>query len=120
MSDTIDDIVHTYFAAWNDLDRGHRNATIEAIFTENATVIDPDWTAEGRNNIAAAIGHAREEKLGNLMLTVTKVISAHHDLALFSWHLVQPDASTAAPLATGYGVMSMEEGRIDRAYNFFG
>lgn len=119
MSEPIDDIVHTYFAAWNDLDHDHRNATIEAIFTENATVIDPDWTAEGRNNIAAAIGDAREEKLGNLVLAVTKVISTHHDLALFSWHLTQPDAS-ATPLATGYGVVSMEEGRINRAYNFFG
>uniref|UniRef100_UPI003F494B8E nuclear transport factor 2 family protein n=1 Tax=Nonomuraea bangladeshensis TaxID=404385 RepID=UPI003F494B8E len=119
MSETVNDIIHTYVAAWNDLDRDHRNATLEAIFTENATVIDPDWTAEGHNDIAAAIGDAREEKLGNLVLAVTKVISTHHDLALFSWHLTEPHAS-ATPLATGYGVVSMEEEKINRAYNFFG
>ncbi|WP_433472575.1 nuclear transport factor 2 family protein [Spirillospora sp. CA-142024] len=118
MSDTLD-IVHTYFAAWNDLDRGHRSTTIETLFTEDATVVDPDWTAEGRDAIAAAIGQAREEKLGNLVLTVIKVISAHHDHALFSWHLLQPD-TTSTPLATGYGVVSVENGRIKRAYDFFG
>lgn len=50
---------------------------------------------------------------------MTKEISTHHDLALFSWHLIQPDTCTT-PLATGYGVVSMDDGRINRAYNFFG
>lgn len=118
MSTTTEDLVHAYFKAWNDLDRDHRETTFEALFTQDAEIIDPDWTARGRAAIAA-ISQAREEKLGNLVLAVTDIISTHHELALFSWNLHHPD-TPSEPLATGYGIVNSEDGRIRRAYNFFG
>jgi len=112
---TTDDLVRDYFAAWNDFDDDHREATLRAIFTEDAAIVDPDWTATGHPEIAEAIGQARR-KLGDLALGRTAVISAHHDRVLYSWHLGEP----AAPVATGYGVLTVHNGRISEAANFFG
>ncbi|GGU58031.1 MFS transporter [Lentzea flava] len=110
-----DQLVQKYFEAWNDFDGDQRGATIEAIFTEDADVIDPDWTAEGRDAVARAIGQSRE-KLGDLALGLTQVINAHNNVVLYSWHL----GEQAAPVATGYGVLTLEDDRIRQACNFFG
>jgi hypothetical protein len=112
---TTDELVQKYFEAWNDVDDDQRRATIEAIFTDDAHIIDPDWTAEGRDAVVGAIGQSRE-KLGDLVLGLTQLISTHNNVALYSWHL----GEQAAPVAAGYGVLTLEEDRIRSAYNFFG
>jgi hypothetical protein len=111
----VNTIVDRYFEAWNDVDDDHRAATLAAIFTEDAAIIDPDWTATGRVEIVDAIGQARR-KLGDLALGRTALISEHHDRVLYSWHLGEP----SAPVATGYGVLTIENGKIRQADNFFG
>jgi hypothetical protein len=118
MSETIHDLVRVYFEAWNEQDGERRDAMLAALFAENAEIVDPDWTAVGLDEIVAAIGEARE-KLGELALGLSTVISSHHDTALFSWTLTRPDTD-AAPLATGYGTVVVSNGLIQRAYNFFG
>jgi hypothetical protein len=115
VSTATDELVRKYFEAWNDVNDDQRQATIEAIFTEDADIIDPDWTAEGRDAVAGAIGQSRE-KLGDLVLGLTHLISTHNNVALYSWHL----GEQAAPVATGYGVLTLEKDRIRQAYNFFG
>jgi hypothetical protein len=115
MSTTANDLVQKYFEAWNDFDDDQRRTTIEAIFTDDARIVDPDWTAEGRDAVVSAIGQARE-KLGDLVLGLTHLISTHNNVALYSWHL----GAQAAPVATGYGVLTLEKGRIRQAHNFFG
>ena len=117
MSQVVEELIRTYFDAWSTHDAGHRDAVLERIFSPDAAIIDPDWTATGHEEILAAIGQARH-KLGELDLALTKVISAHHDMALFSWELTQP-GSQAAPLATGYGTVIVTDGVISRAHNFF-
>ncbi|MBO1414205.1 nuclear transport factor 2 family protein [Streptomyces sp. FH025] len=117
MSDiTAEQIVDTYFQAWGDFDADSRKALLEGLFTENAEIIDPDWLAHNRQEIIEAVAAARV-KLGDLPLRLTKVIGAHHDEVLYSWYL-GPDA--AAPIATGIGLLSLEHGKIRKAYNFFG
>ncbi|GHD45643.1 nuclear transport factor 2 family protein [Streptomyces galbus] len=114
MSD-VNQIVETYFKAWNDFDADSRKATLESIFGKKARIIDPDWVAEGVDAIVEAIGAARG-KLGDLPLDLTTVISSHNDAVLYTWHL----GPAAEPIAKGYGVLQLENGVIELAYNFFG
>jgi Na+/melibiose symporter-like transporter len=44
------------------------------------------------------------------------LIGAHNNVAPYAWYL----GEQAAPVATGYGVLTLEEERIGVAYNFFG
>ena len=118
MSESIHDLVRVYFEAWNEHDDKHRQAILAALFAEDAEIIDPDWTAVGRPEITVAIGLARQ-KLGELALGLGEVISAHHEAALFSWTLARP-GTDAAPVATGYGTISIGNGLIRQAFNFFG
>ncbi|MFB9923993.1 nuclear transport factor 2 family protein [Amycolatopsis halotolerans] len=115
MSTTASELVQDYFEAWNTFDAEQRRKTLEAIFTEDADIVDPDWTADGREAIVDAVGQARE-KLGDLALGLTQVISAHHDVALYAWYL----GKETEPVAAGYGVLTFEKGRISQARNFFG
>ncbi|MEZ0113608.1 hypothetical protein ABH920_007641 [Catenulispora sp. EB89] len=118
MSQTIEDLIRTYFEAWSERDARRREAVLERVFSPDAEIIDPDWTATGHAEIVSAVGEARE-KLGELDLSLAKVISVHHDVALFSWELTQPGSLTV-PVATGYGTVIAADGHIRRAYNFFG
>ncbi|WP_406636343.1 nuclear transport factor 2 family protein [Amycolatopsis sp. WGS_07] len=115
MSTYGSDLVRAYFEAWNTFDADQRRSTLETIFAEDASIVDPDWTAEGRDAIVDAVGAARE-KLGDLALGLTRLISAHHDVALYAWHL----GSEAEPVAAGYGVLTFDKDRITQARNFFG
>ncbi|MFF1768589.1 nuclear transport factor 2 family protein [Streptomyces sp. NPDC058249] len=114
MSDATQ-IVETYFKAWNDFDAESRKAMLESIFAKKAKIIDPDWVAEDRDAIVEAIGAARG-KLGDLPLDLTTIIGSHHDVVLYTWHL----GPAAEPVAKGYGVLHINDGVVETAYNFFG
>ena len=118
MNQIIEELVRTYFEAWSEHDSGRREALLGRTFSREAAIIDPDWTAEGLPEIVDAVGQARQ-KLGELDLVLGKVISVHHDVALFSWELTQPGAESG-PVATGYGTVIVADGLISRADNFFG
>ena len=118
MSQAIEELIRTYFEAWSEHDADRRDSLLAAVFSPDAEIVDPDWTATGRREILGAVGAARQ-KLGELELVLTKVISAHNDVALFSWELTPPGARVA-PVATGFGTVIVADGVIRRAYNFFG
>ncbi|MGC0415132.1 nuclear transport factor 2 family protein [Embleya sp. AB8] len=111
--------VQAFFELWNLQDQPAREAAAQLVFTDDATLIDPDWTATGRPEITDAIGAARRDKLGDLRLDLAEVLGTHHDTALFTWHLTKPD-DPSTPLMTGHGLVELEAGRIRRAYNYFG
>lgn len=115
----MSDVVIDYLAAWNDTDAQSRSTKLKALLDDAVEVVDPDWTASGREAAIHAIGQARA-KLGDLQLSLGKVIHAHHDATLFSWLLTDPAAAETAPIATGYGVVRTSAGRIAEAQNYFG
>ncbi|MEU4395563.1 MFS transporter [Kribbella sp. NPDC023855] len=109
-------IVDDYFAAWNDTDADSRASRLQALLDSSVEIVDPDWTASGRDEAIDAIGQART-KLGDLRLGLGEVIHAHHDTTLFSWLLTDPTATT--PIATGFGVLRTSGGRVIGVHNYF-
>ncbi|MFF1659672.1 hypothetical protein [Streptomyces sp. NPDC058255] len=90
-------------------------ATRHSFTTNPPYKLDPDWVAEDRDAIVEAIGAARG-KLGDLPLDLTTIIGSHHDVVLYTWHL----GPAAEPVAKGYGVLHINDGVVETAYNFFG
>ena len=109
------DLVTEYFDAWNDTDDESRSARLKTLLDEAVEMVDPDWTAHGRDAAITAIGQARA-KLGTLRLQLDRVIHAHHDATLFSWNLTD----TESTIATGYGVLRASNGRIAQSQTYFG
>ncbi|MFF0267621.1 MFS transporter [Kribbella sp. NPDC004536] len=109
------DLVTEYFAAWNDADDDSRSTRLQNLLDKEVRMVDPDWTADGRDAAITAIGRSRA-KLGALRLQLDKVIHTHHDTTLYSWNLTD----AAATVATGYGVLRTRAGQITQTEVYFG
>ncbi|MGA4538938.1 nuclear transport factor 2 family protein [Uniformispora flossi] len=118
MNHTTDNLVRAGFDAWNELDADRRDAALEALFAPDARIIDPNWTATGREEILAAVGQVRN-KLGDMFLALTKVVGANLGTALLTWEPT-PLAAGAAPVATSYGTVVAEGGQVVQAGNSCG
>jgi EmrB/QacA subfamily drug resistance transporter len=108
------DLIAEYFEAWNDTDDESRSSRLKDLLDDAVEMVDPDWTAHGRDAAIHAVGQARA-KLGSLRLQLDKVIHAHHDATLFSWNLTD----TESTVATGYGVLRTSNGRIAQTQTYF-
>ena len=108
------DLITEYFEAWNDTDDESRSDRLKNLLDDTVEMVDPDWTAQGRDAAIHAVGQARA-KLGSLRLQLDKVIHAHHDATLFTWNL----NDTGSTVATGYGVLRTSNGRITQTQTYF-
>ncbi len=69
--------------------------------------------------VTQARSAARGAPAPGVALGVGEVIGTHHEAALFSRTLTT-SGTEAAPVATGYGTVSISSGLIRQAYSFFG
>ena len=110
-------LVNDYLALWNERDAARRATAITTVLSEDAIYSDPDYAAvTGFVELNEVIARAHE-KLGDLVFTLGEIIGGHHDQVLFTWHLVPPAGGD--PVATGYDVAELEDGRIRRVTGFF-
>lgn len=114
---TIEEIVATYAAAWDEPDRGRRTEMLEASVTADAVYVDP--TVETRG-IAALVDHIDtvRQRFPGTHLELTSAVDAHHGLARFGWRRVMADG-TARPDSIDI-VEVAEDGRLSRIIGFFG
>lgn len=114
---TIEETVAAYAAAWDEPDRGRRQALLEASITADAVYVDP--TVETRG-IAALMDHidAVRQRLPGTHLELTSAVDTHHGLARFGWRRVMADG-TARPDSIDF-VEIAGDGRLSRIIGFFG
>jgi hypothetical protein len=110
-------LVNDYLALWNERDDARRATAIAALLTEDSVYSDPDYAAvTGPAELNALVARAHE-KLGDLVFTLGEIIGGHHDQVLFTWHVVPPAGGD--PVASGYDVAELVDGRIRRITGFF-
>ncbi|WP_326835949.1 nuclear transport factor 2 family protein [Amycolatopsis rhabdoformis] len=114
MSD-VTGTVEQYLAIWNETDAERRRALVADVFTPGATMTDPLGSATGHDGIDSFIAAAQAQFAG-LTFTLPAAPDAHHDLARFHWHLSAPGAEE--PLAIGFDVVELEDGRIAKVHGF--
>ncbi|MGW4488895.1 nuclear transport factor 2 family protein [Amycolatopsis sp. NPDC004368] len=114
MSD-VTSTVEQYIAIWNETDAGRRRALVADVFTADAAMTDPLGSATGHDGIDEFIGVAQAQFAG-LTFTLPSAPDAHHDLARFHWHLAAPGAEE--PLAIGFDVVELADGRISKVHGF--
>lgn len=114
MSD-IQRIAEQYIAVWNETDAAKRRELIGEVFTEDAAYTDPLGAVTGHDGIDGFIGGA-QDRFAGLTFSLPAAPDAHHDIARFQWYLGAPGA--AEPLAIGFDVITVEDGRITRVLGF--
>ncbi|MCR6482134.1 nuclear transport factor 2 family protein [Amycolatopsis sp. OK19-0408] len=113
MSD-VRGLVEQYIAVWNETDAAQRRALIADVFTEDAGYTDPLGAVTGHDGIDQFVGGAQQQFAG-LTFSLPADPDAHHDLARFQWHLGTPGAE---PVAIGFDVVELADGRIARVHGF--
>lgn len=114
MSD-IQRIAEQYIAVWNEPDTDKRRALIGEVFTEDAVYTDPLGAVTGRAGVDGFIAGAQAQFAG-LTFSLPAAPDAHHDIARFQWYLGAPGAEE--PLAIGFDVITVEDGRIKQVLGF--
>lgn len=104
----INSTVNAYIAGWNEADPERRRALVAEAYADDARYLDPHFSGEGTDGIAAMIAGVQEQFPGHRFELVDGP-DAHHDRLRFTWQLEGPDG----PVAVGTDFARVaEDGRL--------
>jgi len=109
------DIAGRYIAVWNEPDPGRRRALVAALWTEDATYLDPMMRGEGHGGIEALIGGV-QARFPEFRFTLTGQPDGHGDRLRFSWDL-GPEGGEAVVQGTDFAVLA-GDGRLRAVTGF--
>lgn len=113
---TIEDLAQRYIDAWNEGDPTVRRAAVEALFSDDASFVDPLAVADGTEAIDATIA-AVQGQFPGFVFRLAGPVDAHHDQARFRWELGPVDEEA---LIVGFDVVVTDgAGRIRKVLGFF-
>jgi hypothetical protein len=118
MTDVLTELIDRYCAVWNEPSSARRIELLAQVWAHGATYTDPSVHAASGEELVAHIEKVRARRSGVQVLR-TSAIDAHHGVARFAWHVVQPDGTT---VVDGIDVveLSADGSRIARIIGFFG
>jgi hypothetical protein len=113
----VDDILVTYFRAWNEHDPDERRRLLERAVTEDAVLIDPTGRWEGTAGLAERIGRYHSAAPGTVVVTASDV-DAHNHVVRYAWKIVSQDGTE---IMDGTDVAERgDDGRLRRILMFHG
>lgn len=111
-------LIDRYCEAWTDPAPARRAALIASVWAESATYADPSAQATGADGLLSHIAAVQARRPGAKILR-TGAVDAHHGVARFARHLVQPDG-TALPGGLDIAFLTPDRAKIERIVGFFG
>jgi hypothetical protein len=114
---TLDAVVDSYFAMWNEPDRTARLETIAHAWVPECHYVDPMSDVTGYEGIADMVDGVRAQFPG-ATLQRTGDIDAHHNVLRFPWSATGADGGV---IVAGIDVCVLaEDGRLQALAGFFG
>ena len=114
---TIDNVIDTYFAMWNEPDRAARLEVIAQAWTPECHYVDPMSDVTGYEGLADMVDGVRAQFPG-ASLQRTSELDLHHNVVKFGWSATGSDG---AVLVAGIDVCVLaEDGRLQALAGFFG
>ena len=101
MTADAQNIAERYIACWNERDPERRRALLAALWTEDATYLDPLMRAEGRGGIAALI-EGVQTRFPGFRFALKGRADGHADRLRFSWGLGPDGGGEAAVEGTDF------------------
>lgn len=98
------DIAARYIACWNERDPERRRTLLTALWTEDATYLDPIMRGEGRESIAALI-EGVQARFPDFRFALRGRADGHADRLRFSWGL-GPDNGDAVVEGTDFAELA--------------
>ena len=113
--DDPQDIATRYLACWNERDPGHRRALLAALWTEDATYLDPLMRAGGHDGIAALI-EGVQARFPDFRFAPAGRADGFADRVRFSWSL-GPEGGEAPVAGTDFAELAAD-GRLRAVTGF--
>lgn len=104
MAADAQDIAARYIACWNERDPERRGALVAALWTEDATYLDPLMRGDDRDGIAALI-EGVQARFPDFRFALKGGADSHADRLRFSWGL-GPDGGEAVVEGTDFAVLA--------------
>jgi hypothetical protein len=108
-------IATRYIACWTERDPERRRALLHALWTEDATYLDPLMRAEDRNGVAALI-EGVQARFADFRFALTGRAEGHADRLRFSWSL-GPEGGEAVVEGTDFAELAAD-GRLRAVTGF--
>jgi hypothetical protein len=113
----MDDILVTYFRAWNEHDPAERRRLLELAVTDDAVLIDPTGRWEGVAGLAERIGRYHAAAPGTVVVTASDV-DAHNHVVRYAWKIINQEGDA---VMEGTDVAERDDhGRLKRILMFHG
>jgi SnoaL-like domain len=113
----VDDILVTYFGAWNEPDAGERRRMLERALADDAELIDPTGCWRGVAGFGERIGRYQAAAPGARVVPASGV-DAHNDVVRYAWKIVDPHGRD---VMEGLDVVErIEHGKLRRIVMFHG
>ncbi len=109
------DIATRYIAAWNETDRERRRSLIAALWTEDASYLDPMMKGERHDGIEALIENV-QNRFPGLRFALAGQPDGHGDRLRFRWDF-GPEGGEAVVQGTDFAVLA-EDGRLAAVTGF--
>lgn len=109
------ELIDRYIAMWNEGDAAKRRDLIAAVWTADASYVDPLMQGEGHAGIDAMVRGVQERFPGH-RFTRTSEVDAHHDCLRFTWEL---GPAGGAPIVKGIDFGVTDSGRLQSIAGFF-
>ena len=100
---------------FNERNPDRRRAALDELYTENATLCDPETVATGRQAISDAVGSLHRMLPSGFVFTAVGHAVGHNGAARLFWQAGPPGGPAAV---TGTDVAHIEHGRIKLLYVF--
>ena len=115
-STSIETTVDGYFAIWNEADPARRRARLAAVWSPQASYVDPMFTAAGLDALDGLVGGLHQNYPGHTFRR-TGALDVHHDRARWGWDFVGPYGSL---VMSGIDVAILDaDGRLRDVTGFF-
>jgi hypothetical protein len=113
----IDEIITTYFRAWNDPTLEGCTALLRESCADDVAYVDPKYTRRGITELAARILGSRKQ-VPNARVELTSAIDGYDDTFRYAWVFFTTDERIRVP---GIDVVVRgSDGRIATITSFFG
>jgi hypothetical protein len=101
--DNLTKLVDRYIAMWNETDARRRRDLIAAIWTHDASYVDPLMQGDGHGGIDAMV-EGVQTRFPNHRFARTSQVDAHHESIRFAWTLA-PEGGAAIVRGVDFGVV---------------
>jgi hypothetical protein len=113
----VDEVIATYFAAWNEPDADERRRTLEGSVIADVELVDPTGRWQGVAGLVERIGNYQSSAPGTEVVPASG-IDAHNDVVRYSWSIVDGEGHE---LMEGIDVAERAgDGRLRRILMFHG